>query len=78
MSSYSWDEALMAVGAMGIVSLLLLSTITAIKHGKLSGLLETIVYGASNNLLQQRLFLWGYALSWGTFLLGLIAGLIVT
>lgn len=68
----------MAIGAMGVVSLLVLATITAIKHGELSGLLETIVYGASNNLLQKRFFIWGYILLWGTFLLGLVAGLIVT
>jgi len=78
MNDYSWNEVLMAIGEMGFVSLLVLSTITAIKHGKLSGLLENIVYGASNNLLQKRFFIWGYILSWGTFLLGLVAGLIVT
>jgi len=78
MNNYSWNEALMAIGAMGIVSLLFLSTITAVKNGKLRSLLETIVYGASNNLLQKRLLLWGYILSWGMFLLGLVAGLIVT
>ncbi len=78
MKNYSWNEALMAIGAMGVVNLIVLSTITAIKHGKLSSFLETIVYGASNNLLQKRLFLWGYILSWGIFLLGLVAGLIVT
>lgn len=78
MNDYSWNEVLMAIGTMGVVSLLVLSTITAIKHGKLNGLLETIVYGASNNLLQKRFFLWSCILSWGAFLLGLVAGLIVT
>lgn len=78
MNNYSWNEALMAIGAMGVVSLLFLSTITAVKHGKLRSLLETIVYGASNNLLHKRLLLWGYILSWGIFLLGIAAGLIVT
>lgn len=78
MSNYSWNEILMAIGAMGVVSFFLLSTLTAIMRGKPSGLLESFVYGASNNLLQKRLFAWGYILSWGMFVSGLIAGLIVT
>ena len=78
MNNYSWNEALMAIGAMGVVSLLFLSKITAVKHGKLRSLLEIIVCGVSNNLLQKHLLLWGFILSRGIFLLGLVAGLIVT
>ena len=78
MSHHSWNEVLMAIGAIGVVSLLILSIINSIKHGQFSGLLESIVYGANDALLKKRLFLWGYILFWSMFLLGLIAGLLVT
>jgi len=68
----------MALGAMGVVSIIILSIVLAIRHGKAGSFLETIVYGASTNFLQKRLFMWGYVLSWGMFLSGLIAGLVVT
>lgn len=68
----------MAVGAMGVVCLILLSIVIAIRHGKAGSFLETIVYGVSKNLLQKRFFIWGYILSWGMFLSGLIVGLVVT
>lgn len=68
----------MAIGAAGVICLFLLSTVTAIMRGKPNSFFETFVYGASNNLLKKRLFAWGYILSWGMFLSGLIVGLVVT
>jgi len=69
---------LMALGVMGVVCITLLSIVIAIRHGKASSFLETIVYGVSNNLLQKRFIALGYILSWGIFLSGFIMGLLVT
>ncbi len=71
-------EMLIALGAIGVVCIIMLSTIIAIRHRKAGSFLVTIMYGASKHLLQKHLFKWGYILSWGMSLSGLIAGQVVT
>lgn len=66
----------MALGATGVVLLLILSTAYAIKNGRLSGFLEILVYGVSNDLSNNKFISWCYILSWFIFISGLILALL--